>query len=101
DHRHSARFPRASPPGGPDLLDPSLDPVELLQAQDRELTDPGRLDPQAVEQAAEIVRADLELPAGRVQTDGVERSRHGSIRRMCVGPAPRRAYRKVYPKPAR
>jgi hypothetical protein len=31
--------------------------------------DLGRLDPQAVEPAAEIVPADLELPAGRIEAD--------------------------------
>jgi hypothetical protein len=43
--------------------------VEPLRAQDQELTDLDRLDPQAVEQAEEIVRADLELPTGRIQAD--------------------------------
>src|SRR5262249_33404888 len=73
-------------PGGPDPLDPGLYLVELLRAQDQELADLGRLDPHAVQDALEIVRADLQLPAGCVQADGVERSRHGSILRMGYRP---------------
>jgi hypothetical protein len=33
----------------------------------------------AVEQAAEIVGADLELPAGRIHADGVERTSHAMV----------------------
>ena len=54
------------PPGGPDPLDPGLDLAELLRAQDREVTDLGRLDRQAVEQAAEAARADPESLAGHM-----------------------------------
>src|SRR5262249_2665835 len=69
DLRTRARPEGSLRPGVPNPLAPGLDLVELLRAQDRELTDLGRLDPQAVEQALEIVRADLQLPTDCVHAD--------------------------------